>query len=92
MHTHSAARTTDFDLEKRLNDAVMSNRLVWQIWQVSVRDTHRNGERQSGPYELTNLLAAVEVTSAGKALYDFQTKRSFYLREGGGTTSFYRTT
>ena len=41
-----------------------------------------NGERPTYPYELSHLLLAIEVASPGNALYDYQTKRALYLREG----------
>ena len=43
-----------------------------------------NGKRPAYPYDLHDLLLAVEVASPGNALYDYQVKRNLYLRENVG--------
>ncbi len=44
----------------------------------------RHGKRPPYPYELHDLLLAVEVVSPGNPLLDYQVKRDLYLREGVG--------
>src|SRR6185437_15407912 len=41
-----------------------------------------DGERPPYPFELTDLLLAVEVVSPSNPQYDYQTKRELYLRNG----------
>ena len=43
-----------------------------------------NGIRPAYPYELRDLLLAVEVASPGNPMLDYQVKRDLYLREGVG--------
>ena len=43
-----------------------------------------DGKRPPYPYELHDLLLAVEVVSPGNPLLDYQVKRDLYLREGVG--------
>jgi Uma2 family endonuclease len=43
-----------------------------------------NGKRPPYPYELHDLLLAVEVSSPSNPLLDYQVKRDLYLREGVG--------
>ncbi|MEP6778358.1 MAG: Uma2 family endonuclease [Gemmatimonadaceae bacterium] len=43
-----------------------------------------DGKRPIYPYELRDLLLAVEVASPGNPLLDYQIKRDLYLREGVG--------
>lgn len=54
------------------------NRVQPDVFAVKLRE---NG-RPPYPFDLTDLLLAVEVVSPGHARYDFQTKRELYLAGG----------
>ena len=56
------------------------NRVQPDVFVVRLRD----GQRPAYPYELHDLLLAVEVVSPGNPLLDYQVKRDLYLREGVG--------
>lgn len=43
-----------------------------------------DGKRPPVPYDVSDLLLAVEVVSPSSALHDYQRKRDLYLREGVG--------
>ena len=43
-----------------------------------------DGKRPTYPYDLHDLLLAVEVVSPGNPMLDYQVKRDLYLREGVG--------
>jgi Uma2 family endonuclease len=54
------------------------NRVQPDVFVVRLTD----GKRPAYPFDLADLLVAVEVVSPGHASYDFQTKRSLYLKGG----------
>jgi len=54
------------------------NRVQPDIFVVRVRDN----KRPVYPFDLTDLLLAIEVTSPGNPRYDYQTKRTLYLQSG----------
>lgn len=54
------------------------NRVQPDVFVVRLSD----GKRPAYPYELRDLLLAVEVSSPGNPLLDYQRKRELYLREG----------
>ena len=56
------------------------NRVQPDVFVVHKRD----GQRPAYPYELHDLLLAVEVVSPSNPLLDYQVKRDLYLREGVG--------
>ncbi len=56
------------------------NRVQPDVFVVRLVD----GKRPAYPYELHDLLLAVEVASPSNALLDYQIKRDLYLREGVG--------
>ncbi len=56
------------------------NRVQPDVFVVRVRE----GKRPAYPYELHDLLLAVEVVSPSNPLLDYQVKRDLYLREGVG--------
>ena len=56
------------------------NRVQPDVFVVRVVD----GRRPAYPYELHDLLLAVEVASPSNAILDYQIKRDLYLREGVG--------
>ena len=56
------------------------NRVQPDVFVVRLVD----GKRPAYPYELHDLLLAVEITSPGNPLLDYQVKRDLYLREGVG--------
>jgi Uma2 family endonuclease len=56
------------------------NRVQPDVFVVRLAD----GKRPSYPYELHDLLLAVEVVSPSNPILDYQVKRDLYLREGVG--------
>jgi Uma2 family endonuclease len=54
------------------------NRVQPDVFVVRVRD----GKRSAYPFDLADLLLAVEVESESNSRYDFQTKRRLYLEAG----------
>lgn len=54
------------------------NRVQPDIFVVRLID----GQRPRYPYDLTDLLLAVEIQSPSNAAYDYQTKRKLYLASG----------
>ncbi len=58
------------------------NRVQPDVFVVRLVD----GTRPAYPYELRDLLLAVEVASPSNPILDYQVKRDLYLREGVGTS------
>ncbi|MDQ2666884.1 MAG: Uma2 family endonuclease [Gemmatimonadota bacterium] len=58
----------------------MRNRVQPDVFVVRLVD----GMRPTYPYELQDLLLAVEVSSPSNPMLDYQVKRDLYLREGVG--------
>ena len=56
------------------------NRVQPDVFVVRVTD----GRRPEYPYELRDLMLAVEISSPSNPLLDYQVKRDLYLREGVG--------
>ena len=56
------------------------NRVQPDVFVVRITD----GQRPAYPYDLRDLLLAVEVGSPSNPLLDYQVKRDLYLREGVG--------
>ncbi len=54
------------------------NRVQPDIFVVRIT----NGKRPAYPFDLSDMLLAIEVVSPGNPRYDYQTKRTLYLRGG----------
>src|SRR3954463_9562822 len=83
------ARLREYLLRERVGRALVSpadvrrgdrsrNRVQPDVFVVRTE----NGKRPSYPYDLSDLLLAVEVSSPGNALIDYQRKRELYLASG----------
>lgn len=77
LHRSSVARALVSPADVRRDDR-RRNRVQPDVFVIRLTD----GRRPTYPYDLRDLLLAVEVTSSGNPLYDYQTKRALYL-EGG---------
>jgi Uma2 family endonuclease len=56
----------------------MRNRVQPDVFAVRLRD----GQRPSYPYDLADLILAIEVASPSNPIYDYQVKRALYLANG----------
>jgi Uma2 family endonuclease len=79
LKTDSAARAMISPSDVRRGDRTR-NRVQPDVYAVRLRD----GAWPDEPYDLRDLLLAVEVSSPTNPLYDYQVKRDLYLRSGVG--------
>ena len=79
LRAHGVGRTMISPADVRRGDRTR-NRVQPDVFVVRMTD----GKRPAYPYDLGDLLLAVEVSSPSNPLLDYQVKRDLYLREGVG--------